>query len=148
MELSAPERIPLARADRISRQINEFIAQMDRSSGRDRERVRLALDLPRPGTPHRGALPEVELTARRTAAAKERLERDLEVIQSTRKAVLYGLRAAALEEEVEAAQSYLWGHLHQGAIHGPGERSRTGQSRPAQGPGPAIVPDRILGRAE
>ena len=40
-------------------------------------------------------------------ARKERAERDLEVIQSTRKAVIESLRAAALEDEIDAAQSYL-----------------------------------------
>jgi hypothetical protein len=38
---------------------------------------------------------------------KDRAERDLEVIQSTRKAVLESLRAAALDDEIEAAQCYL-----------------------------------------
>ena len=37
---------------------------------------------------------------------KERAERDLEVIQSTRKAFLETLRAAALDGEIEAAQNY------------------------------------------
>ena len=106
LELSAPDRIALERADRISRQITEFIAQMDRSSGRDRERVASLL------IAHELALRTAERSLRWNArrgdpARKERAERDLEVIQSTRKAVLESLRAAALEDEIEAAQSYL-----------------------------------------
>ena len=121
LELSAPDRIALERADRISRQITEFIAQMDRSSGRDRERVASLL------ISHELALRTAERSLRWSArqgepARKERAERDLQMIQSTRKAVLESLRAAALEDEIEAAQSYLGGLLRTSPIHG--RRSR------------------------
>ena len=106
LEPAAPDRVALERADQISRQITEFIAQMDRSSGRDRERVASLL------ISHDLALRAAERSLRWSErqgdpARKERAERDLQVIQSTRKAVLESLRAAAMDDEIEAAQSYL-----------------------------------------
>ncbi len=37
LDLTVPDRMDLERADRIARQLSEFIARIDRSSGRDRE---------------------------------------------------------------------------------------------------------------
>ena len=65
------------------------------------------------------------------AARKERAERDLEVIQSTRKAVLENVRAAALEDELQAAISYL------GA---PSEEARSAPPVPVPEP---VGPDRL-----
>jgi hypothetical protein len=106
LEPLPPDRLHMERADRIARQIQEFLAQMDRRSGRDRERVislviahELAL---------RGADRSLRALARRGGRArKDRAERDLELVQTARKALLESLRASALEDEIEAALAYL-----------------------------------------
>jgi len=105
MELTVPDRMELERADRIARQINEFIAQIDRSSGRDRERATSLL------IAHEMSLRSAERSLRWSARVgdrtrKARAEFDLEVIQSTRKALLETLRAAAMDDEIDAAQNY------------------------------------------
>jgi len=105
LELTVPDRMELERADRIVRQINEFIAQIDRSSGRDRERATSLL------IAHEMSLRSAERSLRWSArvgdrARKERAERDLEVIRSSRKALLEVLRAAAMDDEIDAAQNY------------------------------------------
>ncbi|MGA9922826.1 MAG: hypothetical protein WBQ29_05435 [Isosphaeraceae bacterium] len=105
LELTVPDRMELERADRIARQITEFIAQIDRSSGRDRERATSLL------IAHEMSLRSAERSLRWSARVgdrtrKERAERDLEVIQSTRKALLETLRAAAMDDEIDAAQNY------------------------------------------
>jgi hypothetical protein len=100
------DRLELERADRTARQINEFQAQIDRRSSRDRERIgalviahELAI---------RAADRSLRLAARKgDRGRRHRAERDLEVIRSARKALLEGLRAAMLEEEVDAALGYL-----------------------------------------
>jgi hypothetical protein len=106
MELTGPDRVDLERADRIVRQVSEFIAQMDRGSGRDRERVASLL------IAHEMELRSAERSLRWNARGgdrgrRERAQRDLEVIRSTRKALAETLRAAALDEELEAAENYL-----------------------------------------
>jgi len=105
LELTVPDRMELERADRIARQITEFIAQIDRSSGRDRERATSLL------IAHEMSLRSAERSLRWSARVgdrtrKERAERDLEVIQSTRKALFETLRAAAMDDEIDAAQNY------------------------------------------
>ncbi len=134
LELTVPDRMELERADRIAQQISDFIAQIDRSSGRDRERATALL------IAHELALRSAEQSLRDSARAgdrtrKERAERDLEVIQSTRKALLELLRTAAMDDELEAARSYL------------GLSSSTSASFRAAVPEPA-GPDRLrhLGR--
>jgi hypothetical protein len=106
LELTVPDRVDLERADRLARQITEFIAQIDRGSGRDRERAASLLIV------HEMALRSAERSLRWSVRVgdrtrKEPAERDLEVIQSSRKALLESLRAAALDDEIDAAQSYL-----------------------------------------
>ncbi|MBV8126359.1 MAG: hypothetical protein JO114_01695 [Planctomycetaceae bacterium] len=105
LELTVPDRMELERADRIARQITEFIAQIDRSSGRDRERATALL------IAHEMSLRSAERSLRWSARVgdrtrQERAERDLEVIQSTRKALLETLRAAAMDDEIDAARNY------------------------------------------
>ena len=100
-----PDRVELERADRIGRQINEFIGQIDRSSGRDRERATSLL------IAYEISLRSAERSLRWSArvgdrARKERAERDLEMIQSTRKALLETVRGAAMDEEIDAARNY------------------------------------------
>lgn len=105
LELTVPDRMELERADRIARQITEFIARIDRSSGRDRERATSLL------IAHEMSLRSAERSLRWSARVddrtrKERAERDLEVIGSTRKALLETLRAAAMDDEIDAARNY------------------------------------------
>ena len=105
LELTVPDRMELERADRIARQLTEFLAQIDRSSGRDRERVTSLL------IAHEITLRSAESSLRWSArlgeqTRKERAERDLEVIRSSRKALLESLRSAAMDEEIDAAQNY------------------------------------------
>jgi transcriptional regulator with XRE-family HTH domain len=92
----------LRRADRIARRLTDFIGQMDRSSGRDRERAASLL------IGHELSLRSAEHslqfnTRSGDRSRKERVARNLEVIQSARKAVVEALRTAALDDEIEAA---------------------------------------------
>jgi hypothetical protein len=106
LELTAADRMELERADRIARQITEFGAQIDRRSGRDRERITSLL------ISHemvlRGAERSLKWHGRQADRTRpERAERDLDLMRTTRKAVLESLRAAALDDVIEAAQDYL-----------------------------------------
>jgi hypothetical protein len=106
MEITAADRLVLDRADRIVRQVNEFITQMDRGSGRDREKVASLL------IAHELNLRTAERSLRwssrhLSADRRDRAERDLAVIDSARKAMIENLRAAALDDEIAAAHSYL-----------------------------------------
>jgi hypothetical protein len=106
LEVTGPDRVDLEHADRIVRLINEFIAQMDPGSGRDRERITSFLIAHEMHL--RGAERSLKASSRGgDRARKERAERDLEVIQSTRKAVAESVQAAARDEELNAAKNYL-----------------------------------------
>jgi hypothetical protein len=106
LELVPFDRLELERADRIARQINEYLGQMDRRSGRDREHIISLL------IAHELAIRTADRSLRLTArkadrGRRERAERDLEIVRAARKALLESLRAAALEDEVDAALVYL-----------------------------------------
>jgi hypothetical protein len=105
LELTAPDRVELERADRIAQQLTDFAARIDRSSGRDRQRA-LALLIS-----HETALRDVERSlqwnARRDDRGRgEQAGRDLEIIAASRKTLQENLRAAALDDEIEAAEAY------------------------------------------
>ena len=93
-------------ARRSHRAANHRVHRPDRPQFRSRSRTRhLALDRARDVAPQRGTI--VKMDARvGDRTRKERAERDLEVIQSTRKALLETLRAAAMDDEIDAAQNY------------------------------------------
>ena len=116
LERTLPDRIDLERADRIARQINESLTTIDRRSGRDRERIAAQL------IAHDMALRSAEHSLRASErkegpARKERAARDLEVIRSTRKAVIESVRAAGLDDAIEAARSYLATNSHSPAAN-------------------------------
>jgi hypothetical protein len=103
LEASVPERFELERAYRTARQISEFVSQMDRRSARDRDRL-VSLVIA-----HELSLRSAERSWKRATRGGngihgEGAQRDLETIQSTRKALTESLRAAKLEKEIEAAQ--------------------------------------------
>jgi hypothetical protein len=106
LQLTVPDRVELERADRIGRQITEFLGRMDRSSGRDRERITSLVIAHEMAL--RGAERSLKWNARRgEGSRRERADRELEVIQATRKALAEGLRASALDQEADAAQAAL-----------------------------------------
>ncbi|MBV8488461.1 MAG: hypothetical protein JO161_09295, partial [Planctomycetaceae bacterium] len=105
LELTTPDRAMLERADLIAQQLTDFAARIDRSSGRDRQRA-LALLIS-----HELALRDVERSLRWNdrrgdRACKEQAGRDLEIIATSRKTLQENLRAAALDDEIEAADAY------------------------------------------
>jgi hypothetical protein len=102
LEVSTADRLDLERADRIARQITEFTSQMDRGSARDRQRITSLL------VAHELALRSAERSLRWTArlgdqSRRQRLDRDLETIHSSREVVLDAVRASALDEESQRA---------------------------------------------
>jgi hypothetical protein len=103
LEALVPERFELERAYRIARQISEFVGQIDRRSARDRERI-VSLVIA-----HELSLRSAERSLKWATRGGdgthgERVQRDLEMIQSARKALTESLRAAKLEKEIESAQ--------------------------------------------
>jgi hypothetical protein len=134
LDLTAADRVELERADRIARQIAEFVGQISRSSGSDRQRIVPLL------IAHELALRSAERSLRWNARSgessrKERAERDLELIRSTRKALTEMLRASGMDDEIARAQLAL------------GEPSRP-TAMTAAGPTDSTTPARIrsLGR--
>jgi hypothetical protein len=107
LEAVGSERAGQERCDRIARRITEFLAEIDRVSGRDRERLASLL------VDHELALRAVEhalqAVSKRGAdrSRRDRAARELEVARSSRAAVLEAVRAAGLDEQVEAARAYL-----------------------------------------
>jgi hypothetical protein len=104
LDLTAADRVELERADRIARQIAEFLGQIDRSSGTDRQRTVPLL------IAHELALRSAERSLRWNArtgesSRKERADRDLELIRSARKALTETLRASGMDDEIARAQA-------------------------------------------
>jgi len=106
LEPISTAQMELERANRISRQLNDLLGQMDRRSGRERERV-ISLVIA-----HELAIRGAERSLRQSSgrgdgAFRDRADRELEVVRSARKVFVDALRAAALDDELEAALSYL-----------------------------------------
>jgi hypothetical protein len=107
LEIVGSERVDQERSDRIARRITEFLAEMDRGSGRDRERLATLL------IDHELAIRAVEhvlqAVSRRVAdrARRDRAARELEAARASRAAVLEAVRSAGLDEQVESARAYL-----------------------------------------
>ena len=146
LEVTVPDRMELERTDRIARLVTEFIAQIDRSSGRERERAAALL------IAHEMSLRSAERSLRWSARLgdripRERAERDLEVIKSTRMALLETLRAAAMDEEIDAARNY-FGLLRKGSEWNSCCRAGTAWPGSTSQPGMAIVLDRVVLRLE
>ncbi|MFO0888675.1 MAG: hypothetical protein U0790_05940 [Isosphaeraceae bacterium] len=106
LEAVPTARLELERAHRIARQLNEFLQLMDRRSGRDRERVTSFV------IAHELALRSADRSLRSAArrggrADRERIERELEIVQSARKTFFEGLSAGSLDDAIGAALNYL-----------------------------------------
>jgi hypothetical protein len=100
LEPASSGRLDLERALQIARQISELLAQIDRASGRDRERIGALL------ANHESLLRAAERSlkqsqARATGNRGGRADRDLEVIQAARREVAQSLRAAGFDKEAE-----------------------------------------------
>jgi hypothetical protein len=108
LELSVPDRMELERADRIARQIGEILGRLGRGPVLDRDRIVPLL------IAHEMTLRSAERSLRRNArrgeaTRRERAERDLQVIQSTRKSLIETLRVSGLDEEIARAQATVGG---------------------------------------
>ncbi|APW64015.1 hypothetical protein [Paludisphaera borealis] len=107
LEIVGSERVEQERSDQIAQRITEFLAEMDRGSGRDRERLTSLL------INHELAIRTVEhalqAVSRRGAdrARRDRAARELEVVKSSRAAVVEAVRSAGLDEQIESARVYL-----------------------------------------
>jgi hypothetical protein len=133
LEPASPGRLDLERASRIARQISDLLGQIDRASGRDRERISSLL------ASHESLLRAAERSlkqsqARATGNRGARAEHDLEVIQEARRELAQSLRAAGFDKEAEDPK------------RNPGDSSSPEQPAPARiaasEPAPA---DRIRG---
>ena len=101
-----PERLELERANRSARRINELIGSIDRTAGRERERITGLL------VSHEMHLRAVErslraASTRRDRGSRERIGREMQVVQGARRAMEEAIRAARLEPEYEAVLAYL-----------------------------------------
>jgi len=105
--LVGSEHADQERSDRIAQRITEFLAEIDRGSGRDRERLTSML------ISHELALRTVEHALKAVSrrgvdrARRDRAARELEVVKASRAAVLEAVRSVGLEEQIEAARVYL-----------------------------------------
>jgi hypothetical protein len=100
LEPASPGRLDLERALRIARQISNLLGQIDRASGRDRDRISSLL------INHESLLRAAERSlkqsqARATGNRGARADRDLEVIQAARRELAQSLRAAGFDKEAE-----------------------------------------------
>ena len=99
-------RLEMARADWFARSIGDVITKIDRSSGRDHERlVSLLIN-------HEIALRSAERSARWSAAGgtgtrNDRAEQDSEMIQSARRDRMETIRRAGLDDDLTSSQRYL-----------------------------------------
>jgi hypothetical protein len=122
-------RVELARADWLGRSIIDFVAKLDRSSGRDHEKlVSLLIN-------QEMALRSAERSSRGTDPAATRSEsdgpeRNSERIRETRAARVEITRRAGLESDLVSAQSYLG-------------TSPVDVTRPLVGVPEAAIPDRV-----
>jgi hypothetical protein len=102
----APYRFELARADRLGRAISDLVGTIDRSSGRDHEKlISLLIN-------HEMALRDAERSIRWSDPAERerptsRLDREKSLIESARRDRTEILRRAGLEDDLASAQSYL-----------------------------------------
>ena len=110
LELVGSEHVDQERSDRIAQRITEFLAEIDRGSGRDRDRLTSLL------INHELALRTVEHAFRpmsrrghRTVPDAIGRSRELEVVKASRAAVLEAVRSVGLEEQIEAAARSIWG---------------------------------------
>jgi hypothetical protein len=134
LEQSSPDRVELERADRLAQQLTDFVARIDRSSGRDRQRA-LGLLIS-----HEMALRDVERSLRWNArrgdrARRGQADRGLEILEAARRTLRENLGAAALDDEIDAAGAYF------------GAASKAAPTSPVAMPDPPS-PDRLrnLGR--
>ena len=106
LEPTAMARVEMARADWLARSIGDFVAKIDRSSGRDHEKlVSLLIN-------HEMALHSAERSDRRgdpaaTKTDNDGAEPDSEKIRAARAARVETTRRAGLEADLASAQNYL-----------------------------------------
>ncbi len=106
LEPAAPSRFELARADRLGRVIGDLVSRIDRSSGRDHEKlvsllINEELAFRDADRSIRWSKPSGSTTPR------DGVDRELALIESARSNRLETLRRAGLEDDVAAAQAYL-----------------------------------------
>jgi hypothetical protein len=99
-------RLEMARAEGIARAISDFLVNLDRSSGRDHERLVSWL------INQEMALRSAERSAQwsewgRTRLPNDGAHADLEMIRSARAAIVETIQGAGLTEDLASAQSYL-----------------------------------------
>jgi hypothetical protein len=106
LEPATTSRFELARADRLGRLISDLVGRIDRSSGRDHEKlVSLLIN-------HEMSLRDAERSIRwgeppRQSPSGGRLERDSALIESARSERLEILRRSGLEDDLVSAGAYL-----------------------------------------
>ena len=106
LEIAGMARLEMARADWLARSASDLVAKIDRSSGRDHEKLvsllinhEMAL---------RGALRSIQATdPARTKVENGRFDNDFATIESARAARNETIVRAGLEEDLAAAQTYL-----------------------------------------
>jgi hypothetical protein len=106
LQPATPARLELARADWLARSIGDFAKKIDRSSGRDHEKLVLLL------INHEMALRNALRSAAWSDSGALRVEGDratqgTQVIQSARRDLAETIRTAGLGDDFASAQSYL-----------------------------------------
>ncbi|MGO9917505.1 MAG: hypothetical protein ACLQIB_22735 [Isosphaeraceae bacterium] len=106
LERVATSRLELARADRLGRAIGDLVSRIDRSSGRDHEKlVSLLINQELALRDAERSIRWSEPSGLNTAAGRS--QRDSALIESARGARLDILRRAGLEDDLASAQAYL-----------------------------------------
>ena len=106
LEPAAPSRLELARADRLGRVISDLVSRIDRSSGRDHEKlVSLLINQELALRDAERSLRWSKPTELKTSSGQ--FERETALIESARSNRLDILRRAGLEDDLASAQSYL-----------------------------------------
>lgn len=119
LETVGPERLDLERAGWVGRRITELLAELDRGSGRDRQRLTSLL------IEHELALRSAERALRALARSADRGRRDqatreLEMVQGSRSSMNEAVQSAGLSEQIEAARIYLGLSQRVETAEGPG----------------------------
>jgi hypothetical protein len=106
LEPATMARLEIARADWLGREISDLFPKLDRSSGRDHERlVSLLID-------HQLAFRSAERSLRWSESGRirtlgDRAVQDLALISSARDSVAEAIRSAGLTDDLASAQNYL-----------------------------------------
>jgi hypothetical protein len=106
LEPTTMARLELARADRLAGSIGDFVTKIDRSSGRDHERL-VALLISHEMALRSAERSESQSDPRTGGAASDRVKQHSELIRAARATRVETTSRAALQQDLAAASGYL-----------------------------------------